>query len=103
LTFDHEIISQVGVTLPNETELKPIPVADESDPKVKYLAFSREQQEQFADSQKNPDRKKVSDGKEAAAMPGVRYRRWDGIEGTTIAEFKAGLVFHHSTALATLW
>jgi hypothetical protein len=78
----------VGVTMPDGTQLWPIPASQGKDgPQLIY--FSREQQEKFAGAVHTPGRHVEATGADAAANPGCMYRMWSNIQGGSIEELLA--------------
>lgn len=77
----------VGVTMPDGTELKPIPAHPKDYDQLIY--FSRAQQERFAGASQTGGRHVDATGRDAAANPGAMYRMWLNVEGTSLDELLA--------------
>lgn len=76
----------VGVTMPDGTQLWPIPVHPAGGDQLIY--FSRSQQERFAGSSPSGHNGGTT-GAGGAARPGAMYRMWENVEGGTIDELLA--------------
>eukprot|EP01043_Picozoa_sp_COSAG02_P062997 COSAG02_NODE_8822_length_2432_cov_1.421775_1_plen_283_part_10 len=77
----------VGVTMPDGTQLWPIPAHPKDLPQL--LFFSRRQQETYAGATHGSGHHAPATGADAAATPGAMYRMWLGVEGGTIEELLA--------------